>query len=162
VSDDSRFVVSPAGTSSGPPRPSLTSATSSQNSPPPSASPSGARPIDYRTVECPAVFGKPDVRATRAGNAHGLAVWFDANLIEVDIASRFPARFSNWQSAPERAAGLSGTYSEYGNTHARSPRAPYRKPAFRFEKVFETMALSCAKQGQGNCGPSPPAVLKAS
>jgi protein arginine N-methyltransferase 1 len=184
--------------------------------------------IDYRTVECTAVFGKLDVRATRAGNAHGLVVWFDANLIEdvgfstapggpvtvygqgffpflkaiqveqgdtfeatiradlaggkyiwswntvirapsgaanadfhqsafhgdplspdrlrkradsfvpklnedgavdrliieqfgtgrslheiaVDIASRFPARFSNWQSALERVACLSGTYSE--------------------------------------------------
>jgi hypothetical protein len=24
-------------------------------------------------------------------------------------------------------------------------RRPYRKPAFRFERVFETMALSCGK-----------------
>ncbi len=26
-----------------------------------------------------------------------------------------------------------------------APKKPYQKPAFRFEKVFETMALSCGK-----------------
>jgi hypothetical protein len=26
------------------------------------------------------------------------------------------------------------------------PRKPYQKPAFRFERVFETMALSCGKK----------------
>ena len=33
-------------------------------------------------------------------------------------------------------------------------RKPYEKPAFRHERVFETMALSCGKmQGtQGQCG----------
>jgi len=25
------------------------------------------------------------------------------------------------------------------------PRKPYQKPAFRFERVFETMALACGK-----------------
>lgn len=25
------------------------------------------------------------------------------------------------------------------------PRKPYRKPEFRFERVFETMALACGK-----------------
>jgi hypothetical protein len=25
------------------------------------------------------------------------------------------------------------------------PRKPYQKPAFRYERVFETMALSCGK-----------------
>jgi hypothetical protein len=27
------------------------------------------------------------------------------------------------------------------------PRRPYQKPAFKFEKVFETMALGCGKIG---------------
>ena len=32
-------------------------------------------------------------------------------------------------------------------------KKPYDKPAFRFERVFETMALSCGKVSptQGNC-----------
>jgi hypothetical protein len=28
---------------------------------------------------------------------------------------------------------------------ARRSRRPYQKPAFRYERVFETMALSCGK-----------------
>ncbi len=27
----------------------------------------------------------------------------------------------------------------------QQPKKPYRKPAFRFERVFETQALSCGK-----------------
>jgi hypothetical protein len=36
---------------------------------------------------------------------------------------------------------------------ARARRKPYLKPAFRFERVFETMALSCGKVNstQGQC-----------
>jgi len=38
---------------------------------------------------------------------------------------------------------------------AKAPkvRKPYRKPAFRFERVFETSALSCGKvsQAQQQC-----------
>ena len=31
-------------------------------------------------------------------------------------------------------------------------KKPYHKPEFRFERVFETMALACAKTGtQGTC-----------
>jgi hypothetical protein len=31
-------------------------------------------------------------------------------------------------------------------------KRPYHKPEFRFERVFETMALACAKTGtQGGC-----------
>ncbi len=32
-------------------------------------------------------------------------------------------------------------------------RRPYQKPAFQYERVFETMALSCGKIGptQGGC-----------
>ncbi len=35
----------------------------------------------------------------------------------------------------------------------RSPRKAYQKPAFRHERVFETMALSCGKvqSTQGQC-----------
>ncbi len=38
-------------------------------------------------------------------------------------------------------------------TRAANPaRKPYGKPAFRFEQVFETMALACAKAGsQSHC-----------
>jgi hypothetical protein len=34
-------------------------------------------------------------------------------------------------------------------------RKPYQKPAFRFERVFETMALSCGKTSgaQSQCRP---------
>lgn len=34
-----------------------------------------------------------------------------------------------------------------------APKAPYVKPAFRFERVFETMALACGKidNTQGSC-----------
>ena len=31
------------------------------------------------------------------------------------------------------------------NSKTRNAKAPYVKPAFRHEKVFETMALSCGK-----------------
>jgi hypothetical protein len=36
---------------------------------------------------------------------------------------------------------------------ASPARRPYQKPAFRFERVFETMALSCGKVSptQGGC-----------
>lgn len=30
---------------------------------------------------------------------------------------------------------------------AREDRRPYRKPSFRYEQVFETMALQCGKIG---------------
>jgi hypothetical protein len=34
----------------------------------------------------------------------------------------------------------------------RVVRKPYQKPSFRYEKVFEVMALSCGKTVvQGNC-----------
>lgn len=40
--------------------------------------------------------------------------------------------------------------------HAKPPKAakkPYHKPSFKFEKVFETMALACGKISptQGSC-----------
>jgi len=34
----------------------------------------------------------------------------------------------------------------------KQPKKPYTKPAFRFERVFETQALSCGKL-QGQTGP---------
>jgi hypothetical protein len=36
------------------------------------------------------------------------------------------------------------------------PKKPYRKPEFRYERVFETMALACGKtpgHGGSQCGP---------
>ena len=37
----------------------------------------------------------------------------------------------------------------------KQSKKPYTKPAFRFERVFETQALSCGKMqgGTGNCVP---------
>jgi hypothetical protein len=40
-----------------------------------------------------------------------------------------------------------------GRSSDANGKKPYRKPAFRFERVFETMALSCGKafSTQQNC-----------
>jgi hypothetical protein len=36
--------------------------------------------------------------------------------------------------------------------HPRKNKKPYQKPAFRHERVFETLALACGKVAtQGNC-----------
>jgi hypothetical protein len=44
---------------------------------------------------------------------------------------------------------------DIGNvTNVNKVKKPYEKPSFRFEKVFETSALSCGKtpnQGPGQC-----------
>ncbi len=37
-------------------------------------------------------------------------------------------------------------------TQKKQSKKPYTKPAFRFERVFETQALSCGKV-QGQTGP---------
>ena len=36
---------------------------------------------------------------------------------------------------------------------SKSPKRPYVKPAFRYERTFETMALSCGKTAgnEGQC-----------
>jgi hypothetical protein len=44
-------------------------------------------------------------------------------------------------SDPERIS----TESSGGNASAGEDRKPYRKPSFRYEQVFETMALQCGK-----------------
>ena len=38
-----------------------------------------------------------------------------------------------------------------------SPKKPYKKPEFRYERVFETMALQCGKivGGGSGCHPRP-------
>ena len=38
---------------------------------------------------------------------------------------------------------------------AAKGKKPYRKPAFRYDQVFETQALACGKtvQTQGQCAP---------
>lgn len=44
---------------------------------------------------------------------------------------------------------------EKRRTRKKQAKKPYTKPAFRFERVFETQALSCGKiqGGIGNCVP---------
>lgn len=36
-------------------------------------------------------------------------------------------------------------YGGSENTRPQNEKKPYRKPGYRFEKVFETMALHCGK-----------------
>ena len=38
-----------------------------------------------------------------------------------------------------------GGTAAHGESIPTRDRKPYQKPAFRFERVFETMALSCGK-----------------
>jgi len=38
-----------------------------------------------------------------------------------------------------------GEEAEPADNTAKRGRKPYHKPAFRYERVFETMALSCGK-----------------
>jgi hypothetical protein len=48
----------------------------------------------------------------------------------------------------------SGKDSALGDSdRASRPKKAYQKPAVRFERVFETMALTCGKvdPGQGQC-----------
>jgi hypothetical protein len=51
----------------------------------------------------------------------------------------------DWKSTEEAADG----HAEFEATR----RKPYLKPTFQFERVFETMALSCGKVNstQGQC-----------
>ncbi len=41
-------------------------------------------------------------------------------------------------------------------THENQTKKPYTKPTFRFERVFETQALSCGKTSSviANCKPN--------
>ena len=48
--------------------------------------------IDYATVAGPAVHGAADLRVLRPGTAHGLALWFDAVLIDDVGFSNAPGR----------------------------------------------------------------------
>ncbi len=38
------------------------------------------------------------------------------------------------------------------NSRTPASKKPYEKPAFRYEQVFVTTALSCGKQGQTQAG----------
>jgi len=51
-----------------------------------------------------------------------------------------------WDGFSDRTASEKDSAS---NQSARplGAKKPYRKPAYRFERVFETMALSCGKVG---------------
>jgi hypothetical protein len=43
--------------------------------------------------------------------------------------------------------------TEEASRHLAAAKLPYQKPAFRYERVFETMALACGKINptQGQC-----------
>ena len=43
--------------------------------------------------------------------------------------------------------------THYSTNPPPRPRKPYQKPGFRFERVFETTALTCGKTNptQGQC-----------
>lgn len=44
-----------------------------------------------------------------------------------------------------------------GTEIRESGKKPYHRPEFRFERVFETQALACSKQGtQAQCFNNPP------
>lgn len=47
--------------------------------------------------------------------------------------------------------------SDDQKTGEPKPKKPYQKPEFRYERVFETMALSCGKRigFGGDCRPRP-------
>jgi hypothetical protein len=36
-------------------------------------------------------------------------------------------------------------HNQTPGAEVQKPRKPYRKPSFRYERVFETMALACGK-----------------
>jgi protein arginine N-methyltransferase 1 len=55
--------------------------------------------LDYREVNSPDVHAEISWRATRSGTAHGIAVWFDAELSD-------GIGFSNHPSAPELIYGI--------------------------------------------------------
>jgi hypothetical protein len=50
-------------------------------------------------------------------------------------------------------SNLEKTHGPPLKPNTESGRKPYRKPEFRYERVFETMALSCGKINatQGHC-----------
>jgi hypothetical protein len=49
-----------------------------------------------------------------------------------------------------------GTREKQQADTAAEGKKPYQKPSFRYERVFETLALACAKQtGVGGCDGTP-------
>lgn len=53
----------------------------------------------------------------------------------------------------ERAEDRADEAPENSPSEPQSIRKPYQKPAFRTERIFETMALACGKTSptQGHC-----------
>jgi hypothetical protein len=49
--------------------------------------------------------------------------------------------------APAQCSRLEDSSPSSAQQDFSSPRKPYKKPEFRFERVFETMALACGKIG---------------
>jgi hypothetical protein len=58
-----------------------------------------------------------------------------------DAATPEPA----WNGFDDRSVTRENDGVAEETVSPRSERKPYRKPSYRFEKVFETMALSCGK-----------------
>jgi protein arginine N-methyltransferase 1 len=54
--------------------------------------------LDYTTVESPHIVGSIDLRASRSGTAHGLSLWFEAQVAE-------GIRYSTAPDAPEMIYG---------------------------------------------------------
>jgi hypothetical protein len=51
----------------------------------------------------------------------------------------------------------SSNSSDEGSRSAGTAKKPYNKPAFRYEQVFVTSALTCSKVGStGQCKLNPP------
>jgi hypothetical protein len=49
--------------------------------------------------------------------------------------------------APVQCTKLEDPSPSSAQQNPSSPKKPYKKPEFRFERVFETMALACGKIG---------------
>jgi len=47
---------------------------------------------------------------------------------------------------------MNGPLEKSSKTDTPSRKKPYEKPGFRYERVFETQALSCGKIGILQCG----------
>lgn len=50
-----------------------------------------------------------------------------------------------WDSLDDRSATQKDVTVGDASVGSREEKKPYKKPTYRFEKVFETMALSCGK-----------------
>ena len=80
---------------------------------------------------------------------HFLHYSFSANLVGVGGSPKDLGSFGSPMTEKNRPSSEEQTAQE----SRQSTKKPYQKPEFRFERVFETMALACAKfpGGGGQC-----------